>query len=85
MLIRFLWVAVYPTVTSGGSASTEGDEVMGFVQAWIGVAAEPTVVDTVRLVADRFSAADAPIMVTLQYCGTGRLVRLFFTHGEYCS
>lgn len=64
MLIRFLGVGMYPTVASGCSAPAEGDEVMGFVQAWIGVASKPAMVDTILAVSNVFSAAHAPIMIS---------------------
>lgn len=54
---------MHPTVASGGSAPAEGDEVVCFVEARIGVAAEPPVVDTVLAVANVFSAAHAPVVV----------------------
>ena len=84
MLIRFLRVSMDPTVASGGAAPTQGDEIMWFMQAGVRVASEPSVMDTVVAVADRLSATDAPILVTIQDGEARRLVRLFFTHGEYC-
>lgn len=54
---------MYPTVTTGGTTTTQGDKIMRLMQAGVRVAAESPVVDTVRLVADRFSAAHAPVVV----------------------
>ena len=47
MLIRFFRVRMNPTVTTGGSAPAQGDEVVCFMEARIGVASEPSVMDTV--------------------------------------
>ena len=63
MLIRFFRVSMYPTMAAGRATPTQGNQIMCFVQAGIGVASKPPVVNTVGLVANRFPAADAPIVV----------------------
>ena len=83
MLIRFLWVGMYPTVAAGGATPTQGYEIMGFMQAWIRVASQPPVVNTVSRSANVFPAAHTPILVTLQDCGAGFWSRLFTHDGYY--
>lgn len=71
-------------MAAGGATPTQGDEVMGFVQAWIRVAAEPSMVDTVESVANVFPAAHTPVMVAFQNLCAGFASRLS-AHGGYCS
>lgn len=72
-----------PTVAAGGAATAQGDEVMWFMQARVGVAAKPPVVDTVLAVVNVSPAAHAPVMVAFQYleaCGWRGLFTHVFQH-----
>lgn len=59
-----------PTMTAGRPTPAQGYQIVWFMQAGVGVAAKPPMVNTVGGVANVSSAAHAPIAVALQHCGT---------------